>query len=97
MGISARRLRVRCRPVAAATSVQPRHATLLSHGGVRQAKTYGVQALETFAVDLQQDAASARAALTSGWSSGQSESHASKLKLFKRRMCGRAKFDLLRV
>ena len=63
---------------------------------MRKAANGGVQALETFAAGLQQDAASVRAALTTGWSNGQTEGHVNKLKLLKRQMYGRAKFDLLR-
>ena len=63
---------------------------------MRKAANCGVQALETFAAGLQQDAASVRAALTTRWSNGQTEGHVNKLKLLKRQMYGRAKFDLLR-
>lgn len=61
-----------------------------------QARACGVQALQTFAAGLQQDLASIEAALTTGWSNGQTEGHVNKLKLLKRQMYGRAKFDLLR-
>jgi transposase len=37
-----------------------------------------------------------RAALTSPWSSGQSEGQITRLKLLKRQTYGRASFDLLR-
>ena len=63
---------------------------------MRQTKICGVPALESFAAGLQEDAASVRAALTTRWSNGQSEGHVNKLKLLKRQMYGRAKFDLLR-
>ena len=63
---------------------------------MRQTKTCGVSALESFATGLQEDAASVRAALTTRWSNGQTEGHVNKLKLLKRQMYGRAKFDLLR-
>ena len=36
------------------------------------------------------------AALTTPWSNGQSEGQITKVKLLKRRMYGRANFDLLR-
>ncbi len=61
-----------------------------------QVKTCGVQALQTFAAGVQQDLASIQAALTTGWSNGQTEGHVNRLKLLKRQMYGRAKFDLLR-
>jgi transposase len=37
-----------------------------------------------------------RAALSEPWSSGQVEGQVNRLKLLKRQMYGRAKFDLLR-
>jgi transposase len=61
-----------------------------------RAKTGGVQAVETFATGLQQDIGSIKAALTTRWSNGQTEGQVNKLKLLKRQMYGRAKFDLLR-
>ena len=63
---------------------------------LNRARTCGVPALQTFAVGVQQDLASIQAALTTGWSNGQTEGHVNKLKLLKRQMYGRAKFDLLR-
>ncbi len=53
-------------------------------------------AVQTFAAGVQQELASIQAALTTGWSNGQTEGHVNKLKLLKRQMYGRAKFDLLR-
>jgi hypothetical protein len=56
----------------------------------------GVSAVATFAAGLQQDGAAVKAALTTPWSSGQTEGQVNKLKLPKRQTFGRAKFDLLR-
>ncbi len=42
------------------------------------------------------DKAAVRAAIISAWSNGQTEEQINKLKLVKRQMYGRAKFDLLR-
>jgi Transposase len=56
----------------------------------------GVSAVATFAAGLQQDGAAVKAALTTPWSSGQTEGQVNKLKLLKRQTFGRAKFDLLR-
>ena len=53
-------------------------------------------AVVTFAAGLQQDGAAVKAALTTPWSSGQTEGQVNKLKLLKRQTFGRAKFDLLR-
>jgi transposase len=56
----------------------------------------GVAAVVTFAAGLQQDGAAVKAALTTPWSSGQTEGQVNKLKLLKRQTFGRARFDLLR-
>jgi transposase len=50
-----------------------------------------------FARGLQQDYAAVKAALEYPWSSGQTEGQITRLKLIKRQMYGRAKFDLLRL
>jgi hypothetical protein len=55
-----------------------------------------VSAIATFAAGLKQDGAAVRAALTTPWSSGQSEGQITRLKLLKRQTYGRASFDLLR-
>ncbi len=49
----------------------------------------------SFAKDIGQDQATALAAITSPWSSGQVEGQITKLKLVKRQIYGRAKLDLL--
>ena len=46
---------------------------------------------------LRQDYDAVRAALTYNWSNGIVEGHVNRLKLIKRSMYGRAKFDLLRL
>ena len=56
----------------------------------------GVAAVATFAAGLQQDGAAVKAALTTPWSSGQTEGQVGKLKLLKRQTFGRSSFDLLR-
>ncbi|WP_241671624.1 transposase, partial [Dankookia rubra] len=56
----------------------------------------GVAAVTTFAAGLQQDGAAVKAALTSTWSSGQTEGQVGKLKMLKRQTFGRSSFDLLR-
>ncbi len=57
----------------------------------------GVYPLHTFALGLRQDVAAVRAALETPWSNGQTEGQVNRLKLIKRQMYGRAKFDLLRL
>jgi transposase len=63
---------------------------------LRDAKKSGVAAVTTFAAGLQQDGAAVKAALTSTWSSGQTEGQVGKLKMLKRQTFGRSSFDLLR-
>jgi transposase len=53
-------------------------------------------ALRDFADGLRRDLPAVRAALTLAWSTGPVEGHITRLKLLKRQMYGRAKFDLLR-
>jgi transposase len=52
--------------------------------------------LVNFAAGLRQDEPAVRAALKLKWSNGQTEGQVNRLKLLKRQMYGRAKFDLLR-
>jgi transposase len=52
--------------------------------------------LRSFAMGLRRDQAAVRAALSLAWSNGPTEGHINRLKLIKRQMYGRAKFDLLR-
>jgi transposase len=53
--------------------------------------------LQTFAAGIQRDYAAVFAALTLPYSNGPTEGHINRLKLIKRSMYGRAKFDLLRL
>lgn len=52
--------------------------------------------LHAFAAAIERDHAAVRAALVEEWSSGQIEGQITRVKLIKRRMYGRANFDLLR-
>ena len=52
--------------------------------------------LQSFAAGLRRDKSAALAALSLPWSTGPVEGHSHRLKLIKRQMYGRAKFDLLR-
>lgn len=61
------------------------------------ARTCGVVTLRHFADGLQRDYAAVRAALLLEWSSGQVEGQVNRLKVIKRQMYGRARFDLLRL
>lgn len=71
-------------------NVEPLDAWLAS------AKSAGIAELRSFALGLERDVSAVRAALTLPWSNGPTEGHVHRLKLIKRQMYGRAKFDLLR-
>ncbi len=51
----------------------------------------------SFANGITRDQAAVTAAITSGWSNGQTEGQITKLKLVKRQMYGRGKIDLLQA
>ena len=53
--------------------------------------------LASFANGVTKDIAAVTAAITSGWSNGQTEGQICKLKLVKRQMYGRGKLDLLQA
>jgi len=55
----------------------------------------GIKELRSFANGLQKDFLAVREAITSPWSNGQTEGQVNRLKLLKRQMYGRTKFDLL--
>ncbi len=57
----------------------------------------GVAELRNFAGSLARDRDAVLAALSLPWSNGQVEGQVNRLKLIKRQMYGRAKFDLLRL
>lgn len=60
------------------------------------AKNSGIVELKNFAQGLEKDLKAIEAALTYEWSNGPVEGHNNRLKMIKRQMYGRAKFDLLR-
>ncbi len=66
-------------------------------GWLADVQTCGVTALRHFGEGLRRDDAAVRAALTLGWSNGQVEGQVNRLKVIKRQMYGRAKFDLPRL
>jgi transposase len=61
-----------------------------------RAKASGITELKAFAAKLLQDTDAVVAAMTLPYSQGQTEGRINKLKLVKRSMYGRGKFDLLR-
>ena len=64
---------------------------------VEQACASTIVELERFASGIQKDIAAVLGAMTSHWSNGQVEGQVTRVKLLKRQMYGRAKFDLLRA
>jgi len=57
----------------------------------------GIKELENFVKGIKQDRVAVKASLTYKWSQGQVEGQVNRLKMLKRQMYGRAKFDLLRA
>jgi transposase len=53
--------------------------------------------IRSFAQGLVRDAASVEPAVKLKWNNGRAEGHVNRIKLIKRKMYGRAKFDLLRI
>lgn len=93
-----------CREIACTQGLVSDFQTMLRERKVEQlddwlsrAKASGVRELRRFALGLQQDDAAVRAAFEYEWSNGQVEGQVTRLKLVKRQMYGRAKFDLLRA
>ncbi|WP_201374479.1 transposase [Ktedonobacter robiniae] len=64
---------------------------------LKAAETSHIPEFESFAAGVRQDQNAILAGLTLPWSSGQTEGQITRLKLLKRSMYGRAKFDLLRL
>ena len=64
---------------------------------LEQAQKSAIAELISFAKGLVRDEAAVRAGLSLKWSQGQVEGAVNRLKLMKRSMYGRAKFDLLRI
>ncbi len=63
---------------------------------LEQCEQSGISELVGFARGLRRDEPAVRAALRYDWSQGPIEGQVNRLKLLKRQMYGRAKFDLLR-
>jgi transposase len=64
---------------------------------LRAALASDIPQLRQFAKSLKQDQTAVQAALSLPWSNGQVEGQVNRLKLIKRQMYGRAKFDLLKL
>ena len=63
---------------------------------LERANSCGVRELAAFAEGIRRDDKAIHAAFELPWSQGQTEGQVNRLKLLKRQMYGRAKFDLLR-
>jgi transposase len=61
------------------------------------AQSSSIAQLRSFANGLRQDYDAVKASLIYEWSNGQVEGQVNRLKLIKRKMYGRAKFELLRL
>jgi transposase len=90
-------------PIAEAQRLVAMFRTLLSErheerlaSFVEHCEQSGIAELVGFARGLRRDYAAVQAALRYRWSQGPTEGHINRLKLLKRQMYGRAKFDLLR-
>lgn len=57
----------------------------------------GLSELRGFVTGLKRDLGAVIAGLSQCWSNGQTEGQVNRLKLIKRQMYGRAKFDLLKA
>jgi transposase len=77
--------------------LRQRHGDQACDQWITDAAASDVPELRRFAIKLKQDLSAVRAACREAWSNGQTEGQVHKLKLLKRSMYGRAKFDLLRL
>jgi len=64
---------------------------------LEDAQASSLPALRNFAIGLKGDYDAVKASLIYEWSNGQVEGQVNRLKLIKRQMYGRAKFDLLQL
>ncbi|MCL4732909.1 ISL3 family transposase [Patescibacteria group bacterium] len=93
-----------CPEIATAYELVQRFGTLIRQrqahrldSWLTEAHSSSLSQLKTFASGLLKDYDAIRAALELEWSNGQVEGQVNRLKVIKRDMYGRAKFDLLRL
>jgi len=90
-----------CPEIEEARTLGDRFVHLLQEGSADDLESWLVAAeasdLHSFAAGIRRDCAAVLAAITTTWSNGQVEGQVHRLKLVKRMMYGRAKFDLLRA
>jgi transposase len=79
-----------------ASLLRSRHAHLFPTW-LQQVETSSLTSLLSFAAGIRRDYTAVQAAVTLSWSNGQTEGQVNRLKLIKRQMYGRARFDLLRL
>jgi transposase len=96
-------LKQRCPPIAEAQQLLATFRTILTQrqserveAWLEQCAASGISELVGFARALRRDYLAVQAAVRFPWSQGLIEGHVNRLKLLKRQMYGRAKFDLLR-
>jgi transposase len=77
------------------TMVRERQGDALAQW-LADAQASAIREIGQFASKIRKDEAAVRAGCTLSWSNGQTEGQVTRLKLLKRQMYGRAKFDLLR-
>lgn len=78
-------------------ALRNQHAEQFDHWLLRALQKDVPREIRRFADGLQRDLDAVRRAFTSPWSNGQTEGHVNRLKMIKRQMYGRARFDLLRI
>jgi transposase len=66
-------------------------------GWIEEASASQIKEMAGFAEGLKKDREAVRGTLQYEWSNGQVEGQVNRLKLIKRQMYGRAKFDLLKA
>lgn len=93
-----------CPEIAVAYELAQRFVRMVRHRQVdnldpwlADAQSSAVSQLKRFSAGLHNDYDAVRAALELEWSNGQVEGQVNRLKVIKRDMYGRAKFDLLRL
>ena len=78
-----------------AKMIRERHGSELKKW-LSDAEASGIREVKEFARKVCQDEAAVQAGCTLEWSNGQTEGQITRIKVIKRQMYGRAKFDLLR-
>jgi transposase len=81
---------------AFAALVRERPGEAVFRAWLAEASSSGIPGVVSFAAGLRHDDAAVVAGLTLPWSSSAVEGHNTRIKLIKRQMYGRGRFDLLR-